>query len=315
MVPSLINSRNTQPRGAILSTSAKFLQNFAAITGLPPLVVVVAACAPQWCCQTDWTPDRDWVGSVFRAGSPGSFQKERPRGYYLPEPTLEGVLLRQELPNGDSSDAGQRVRRSQLVNGPWRLDSSCIELLDVCLGWFGRLLQRVWTALGRSRKGVVVMPEPQPTRCLLHKVEAFGVSATGDPYADVTLIHPQGKTLSAQAFSSCFGDLNQLHAFEGGEVNVQVTPTGLQLRPIAEQVIPDPDASVDSGRDQGLLEDRSVLDPDSVFFPSETDLIGAPSLMGTCTTPTIQEVAATVARLARDFGLPTVVWVHLPNSA
>ena len=159
------------------------------------------------------------------------------------------------------------------------------------------------------------MPRPQPTRCYLYKIEAFGVSATGDPYADVTLIHPQGKILSAQAFSSCFGDLNQLHVFEGREVNVQVTPTGLQLRPIAEQVIPDPDDSVDSGRDQGLLEDRSVLDPDSVFFPPETDLVGAPSPMGTCTTPTVQEVAATVARLARDFGLPTVVWVHLPNSA
>jgi hypothetical protein len=159
------------------------------------------------------------------------------------------------------------------------------------------------------------MPEPQPTRCYLYKVVAFGVSATGDPYADVMLIHPQGKTLSAQAYSSCFGDLDQLHAFEGGEVNVQATPTGLQLRPIAEQVIPDPDASVDSGDDQGLLEDRSVFDPDAVFFPSETGLVGAPSLMGTCTTPTVQEVAATVARLARDFGLPTVVWVHLPNSA
>ena len=159
------------------------------------------------------------------------------------------------------------------------------------------------------------MPRPQPTRCYLYKIEAFGVSATGDPYADVTLIHPQGKILSAQAFSSCFGDLNQLHVFEGREVNVQVTPTGLQLRPIAEQVIPDPDDSVDSGRDQGLLEDRSVLDPDSVFFPPETDLVGAPSPMGICTTPTVQEVAATVARLARDFGLPTVVWVHLPNSA
>jgi hypothetical protein len=222
------------------------------------------------------------------------------------------VLLRQELPHGDSSEAGQRVRRTQLVNGLWRLDSSCIELLGVSSGWLGTLPQRVWTALGRFRKGVAVMSEPQPTRCLLHKVEAFGVSATGDPYADVTLIHPQGKTLSAQAFSSCFGDLNQLHAFEGAEVNLQVTPTGLQLRPIAEQVIPDPDDTVDSGRDQGLLNARSALNSDSVFFPSETDLVEEPSPLGTCTTPTVQEVAATVARLAREFELPTVMWVHLP---
>lgn len=159
------------------------------------------------------------------------------------------------------------------------------------------------------------MPDLQPTRCLLHKVESHSVSATGDPYADVMLIHPQGGTCKAKAFSRCFGDLNELHAYEGAEVSVQVTPTGLQLRPIAEQVIPDPDDSVDSGRDQGLLEDRSVLNPDSVFFPSETDLVGAPSPMGTCTTPTVQEVATTVARLAREFELPTVMWVHLPNSA
>jgi len=225
------------------------------------------------------------------------------------------VLLRQELPNGDSSEAGQRVRRSQLVNGLWRLDSSCIELLDVSSGWLGGLLQPLWTALGRSRKGVAVMPDPQPTRCLLHKVEAFGVSATGDPYADVTLIHPQGKTLSAQAFSSCFGDLNQLHAFEGAEVNLQVTPTGLQLRSLAEQVISDPDDSVDSGRGQGVLDDRLILNPDSVFFPSEADPVEMPSPSGTGTPPTVQEVAATVARLAREFELPTVMWVHLPNSA
>ena len=156
------------------------------------------------------------------------------------------------------------------------------------------------------------MPEPKPTRCLLHKVEAFGVSATGDPYADVTLIHPQGKTLSAQTYSSCFGDLNQLSAFEGGEVNLQVTPTGLQLRPIAEQVIPDPDGSADTGRDQGLPEDRSALSPDSVFFPPEASPVESPFPSGTCKTTTVHEVAATVARLASDFELPTVVWVHLP---
>jgi hypothetical protein len=156
------------------------------------------------------------------------------------------------------------------------------------------------------------MPESQPTRCLLHKVEVFGVSATGDPYADVTLIHPQGKKLSAQAFSSCFGDLNQLYAFEGGEVNLQVTPTGLQLRPIAEQVSPDPDDSVDTGRDQGLPEDRSALSPDSVFFPPEAPPVESSFPSGTCKTTTVHEVAATVARLARDFELPTVMWVHLP---
>ena len=160
--------------------------------------------------------------------------------------------------------------------------------------------------------GVAVMPEPQPTRCYLYKVEAFGVSATGDPYADVLLIHPQGGTCKAKAFSSCFGDLDQLPPFVGSEVNLQVTPTGLQLRPIAEQVIPDPDGSADTGRDQGLPEDRSALSPDSVFFPPEAPPVESPFPSGTCKTTTVHEVAATVARLASDFELPTVMWVHLP---
>jgi hypothetical protein len=49
-------SCDTKPQRAILRTSAKSLQHFAAITGLPPLVVVVPACTPHRCCQTDWTP-------------------------------------------------------------------------------------------------------------------------------------------------------------------------------------------------------------------------------------------------------------------
>lgn len=109
VVPSLDNSRNTQPRGAILSTSVKFLQHFAVITSLPLPVVVVTPCAPHWCCQTDLTPDRDWLRSVFRAGSPGSFQKERPRGFNLPEPPLEGcsfvkscLMVTHQKPDGES---------------------------------------------------------------------------------------------------------------------------------------------------------------------------------------------------------------------
>ena len=109
VVPSLNNSRNTQPRGAILSTSVKFLQHFAVITSLPLPVVVVTPCAPHWCCQTDLTPDRDWLRSVFRAGSPGSFQKERPRGFNLPEPPLEGcsfvkscLMVTHQKPDGES---------------------------------------------------------------------------------------------------------------------------------------------------------------------------------------------------------------------
>ena len=156
------------------------------------------------------------------------------------------------------------------------------------------------------------MPEHQPTRCYLYKVEAYGVSATGDPYADVLLIRPEGGTCKAQAFASCFGDLNQLPAFEGAEVNLQLTSTGLQISPIAEQTAPGLEDSVDPAPDQGLTADRSILNSDSAFFPPEADPAERSSIPGSFTTPTVQEVAATVARLARDFELPTVMWVHLP---
>lgn len=156
------------------------------------------------------------------------------------------------------------------------------------------------------------MPEPQLTRCYLYEIEAFGVSATGDPYADVTLIHPQTGPCQGQAFASCFGDLSQLTAFKGGEVNLQVTPTGLQLRPIAEQVISDLDGSIDMGRDHGQPEDRSDSSADSIFFPPETPFLESCSPSGTGKAPTVHEVAATVARLARDFELPTAMWIHLP---
>jgi hypothetical protein len=160
--------------------------------------------------------------------------------------------------------------------------------------------------------GVAVMPVPQPTRYLLYRVAAYGVSATGDPYADLVLIHPQGGTCKAKAFSSCFGDLNELHAYEGAEVNVQLTPTGLQLRPIAEQTAPGLEDSGDPAPEQGMTADRSILDSDCAFFFPEADPSEPPPTPSSSTIATVQEVAATVARLARDFELPTVMWVHLP---
>jgi hypothetical protein len=133
VVPSLNNSRNTQPRGAILSTSVKFLQHFAAITSLPLPVVVVTPCAPHWCCQTDLTPDRDWLRSVFRAGSPGFFQKERPRGYYLPEPTLEGcsfvkscLMVTHQKPDSESG-----VHNSSMAYGALTVPASSCSMCAV----------------------------------------------------------------------------------------------------------------------------------------------------------------------------------------
>ena len=157
------------------------------------------------------------------------------------------------------------------------------------------------------------MPEHKPTRCLLYEVEAYGVSTTGDPYADVVLIHPQGGTCKAQAFSSCFGDLNQLHAFVGAEVSLQLSSTGLQLRPIAEQAMPGLEQSAFPGLDHGWASEGSAMEGESPFFPPEPVAAESALSQGCSTTRTVQEVATTVAHLARDLSLPTIIWVHLPG--
>jgi hypothetical protein len=157
------------------------------------------------------------------------------------------------------------------------------------------------------------MPDPQPARAYLHKVEAYGVSAGGEPYADVALILPQGGCIRAQAYSSCFGDLNLLSDLVGTEVNLQRSPTGLQLKPIAEQARSDLEVCFDQGRDQALAADGLGRDFDSAFFPSEADPADTTVSPDCCTIPIMQELAATVARLARDLSLPTVMWVHLPG--
>lgn len=206
------------------------------------------------------------------------------------------------------------------------------------------------------------MSKTLPTRCYMTRIEAFGVSVSGDPFADVQLIHPQGPTLYARAFESSFGDLNQLKAFERAVVNLQVTPTGLELLPLSDQVIPEPDDSIDSGDGQDQLEDQMTLDPDSIFFPPEEEPVEMPYPSETATMPIVQEVAAmveqvspaeqirrdacwpplrtsetqrvpqrsqlesgscrraesiqqvagTVARLAKEHSLATCMWIHLP---
>ena len=129
----------------------------------------------------------------------------------------------------------------------------------------------------------------QPIRCLLHRIEAFAI---GDPFAEVVLIQPQGGLLAARAYRDVFGELDQLQAFLGREVNLQPGPSGLQLRPIAHQTIAPAPASGEHC--------DAMVSGGSMALPCRT-------------TQAVQEVAVTVAHLARDLNLPTMVWFHLPR--
>ena len=55
------------------------------------------------------------------------------------------------------------------------------------------------------------------------------------------------------------------------------------------------------------------MDSESPFFPPEPIAEESALSQGCSTTRTVQEVATTVANLARDLNLPTVIWLHLPG--
>jgi hypothetical protein len=77
--------------------------------------------------------ERGWLHSVFRAGSPGFFQKERPRGFNLPEPTLEGcsfvksyLMVTHQKPDSDSG-----VHNSSMAYGALTSPASSCSMCPV----------------------------------------------------------------------------------------------------------------------------------------------------------------------------------------
>ena len=119
---------------------------------------------------------------------------------------------------------------------------------------------------------------------LLHQVIHRGITAQGESFAVALILDPIGQTHTAHAYATRFGDLALLDSLEGQEVCLQRTPTGLQLMP---QAVAQPVCG--SSGEPAMAQEcpqSSPLDP--------------------------QEVASTIATVARDFKLPTAVWIHLP---
>ncbi|MEY3929822.1 MAG: hypothetical protein RLZZ516_1532 [Cyanobacteriota bacterium] len=156
------------------------------------------------------------------------------------------------------------------------------------------------------------MTKLRPTSGVLHRIEWHGTSPYGVPYAVVTILDAANETHRALACSRRFGDLSLLVQFEGLSVNLLDTGNGLQLKPFTDQIPPELQLKEDAG-----------LDPDqgaACVGPNEMDDLN--HVTGTtfdavdsaAETPVskLQEVAATVARLARDLRLPTCMWIHIP---
>jgi hypothetical protein len=117
----------------------------------------------------------------------------------------------------------------------------------------------------------------------LHQVIHRGVTSQGEPFAVALILDPIGQTLTAHAYASRYGDLSGLDSREGQEVCLERTATGLQLLPPEA-----PNANVESASSA-----TAAVQP-------------LAHSLG------LQEVATTIAAVARDLKLPTAMWIHLP---
>ena len=153
------------------------------------------------------------------------------------------------------------------------------------------------------------MAEHSPTRCLLHQVLYQSTSPYGDPYAVTLMIDAAGNTHTALACSKHFGDLEKLRELEGREVNVLSIRGVLQLKPWAEQSLLEENEDGTSGQPDSSFSFDGLPDPRISAGMSTASTSSAAE--GSCGAA-IQELATTVAHLARDLQLPTAMWIHLP---
>jgi hypothetical protein len=151
-----------------------------------------------------------------------------------------------------------------------------------------------------------------PSTGVLHQINWHGTSPYGVPFAVVSIIDAANNLHRALACSRRFGDLSRLSEFEGLRVNLVATPNGLQLKSIADQIPPEQQLEED-GRLEAMHEHGDApVDAANQIHVLGTSLDAVDPTAETIPLNKLQEVAATVAKLARDLRLPTCMWIHLP---
>ena len=156
------------------------------------------------------------------------------------------------------------------------------------------------------------MTKSLPSTGVLHQINWYGTSPYGVPFAVVSIIDAANNLHRALACSRRFGDLSCLSEFEGLRVNLVATPNGLQLKSIACQIPPLQQLEED-GQQEVLYEyGDAPVDAASQIHVFGTSFGAVDPTVETIPLNRLQEVAATVAKLARDLRLPTCMWIHLP---
>ena len=161
-------------------------------------------------------------------------------------------------------------------------------------------------------KPTFAMIEFQPSTGILHQIKWHGKSPSGVPFAVVSIIDEANNLHRALACSLRFGDLQHLSEFEGLRVNLVATPNGLQLKPIADQIPPEQQLQEDAHLEAMDKQGVTPLDAANSIHVMGASFDAADPAAETIRLNRLQEVAATVAKLARDLRLPTCMWIHLP---
>jgi hypothetical protein len=156
------------------------------------------------------------------------------------------------------------------------------------------------------------MTKSLPSTGVLHQINWYGTSPYGVPFAVVSIIDAANNLHRALACSRRFGDLSCLSEFEGLRVNLVATPNGLQLKPIACQIPPQQQLEEDGRQDVLYEHGAAPVDAASQIHVLGTSFDTVDPTAETIPLNRLQEVAATVAKLARDLRLPTCMWIHLP---
>lgn len=140
-----------------------------------------------------------------------------------------------------------------------------------------------------------------PFRGVLHKIEQIVPSPDGMEQVELIILDEDNELHPAVACSQRFGDLSLLHPFEGLEVQLLWNNGRLELLPLVEQESP-----------------AEQIRRDACWPPLRTGKAQkapqrSPMECGSCRrTESLQQVAETVARLAKEHSLATCMWIHLP---
>ena len=153
------------------------------------------------------------------------------------------------------------------------------------------------------------------TRSRLNRVLYTKLSPHGTPFAVGLATDSYGNDHTVLACANRFGDLDHLKLLEGQDLELTLTESGLQVKPVSQQprqvqehLVAALEAGAnENGNQLGIptingRESRLELDlPMDPIHPVHATQL-----------PKLSELATTVAHLASELGLATAMWVHLP---